>query len=214
MPYKRKEVAILERQLQLKEAPKTDLEAVTRAFTHGDIVLNKQQQELSDRLLFVDAHLRMRRRNNDAIIRMTMKKFGVTRYRAERDIVETMKLFGESRKLNKAYLVSHHINEIQRQIQTCIEKGVMDLIPKLNDNLIYALNSLPVEADQRESPPAQIIFVYNAPSPVKEESLEDVLNQADSIIKNPTNGDYLEFAESDHPGAEPSADDGSDDPGQ
>jgi hypothetical protein len=49
---------------------------------------------------------------------------------------------------------------------------------------------------------------------VKEESLEDVLSQADSIIKNPTNGDYLEFAESDHPRAEPSTDDGSDDPGE
>src|SRR5574343_604515 len=132
MGKKTKEMMIFERQLQRRQPPKDDFEAVVRAFTHEDITLTPRQQQLSERLMFVDAQLRMRRHTQDAIIRMNMKKFGVTRHRAERDIVDTMKLFGESRKLNKAYLMSHHIDEIQRQIQTCIEAKKMELIPKLN----------------------------------------------------------------------------------
>lgn len=208
MASKTKALMILERQLQRKPPPRTDVEAVIRAFTHDDIKLTAPQQRLCDRLLFVDAQLRMRKHPAQAIVRMTMKKFGVSRFRAEMDITDAMKVFGETRKLNKAYLLSHQIIEIQRQIQTCIEKGAMELLPKLNDNLTYALNSLPPETERRENPPAQIIFVLNENK--KTEDLADIIAEADALIKTPTDGDYIEFREdSDNPGAEPATDDGS-----
>ncbi len=221
MPRQAKDIMIFERQLKRKEPPKTDVEAVIRFLLYGDVKLTPQQQELSERLLFVDEHLRARKLTTEEIVQLVMKRFEVTEYRAQRDINECQKVYGETRKLNKSYLMSHHIIEIGRQIQKLMDTKKDELIakylPKFNDNLTYALNSLPVETEQRESPPAQIIFVYNGKPPVKEKDLDEVLAEADEMIKTPTNGDYLEYTEGetgDYPGAEPSADDGADDPSE
>lgn len=214
------ETILFEKDLKRREVPKNDAEAVTRYLLYGDIKLNNAQKELSERLLFVDQHLRERKLNHDEIITLTMKVFNVSNYRAQRDINDCQKVFGETRKLNKTYLLSHHIQEIGMQIQKCLDAKKYEYLPKLNDNLTYALNSLPVETDLKEAVPAKIVFVFNGAAPTKNESLDDVLAEADAILhKNTANGsDYIEFEEAggtdDNTGAELSTDDGSDDPGE
>jgi len=213
------ETILFEKQLTRKQEPKNDAEAVIRYLLYGDIKLNGAQKELSERLMFVDEQLRARRLTNEEIIKLTMERFEVTQYRAQRDINDCQKVFGESRKINKAYLMSHHIQEIGRQIQMCLDRSKLEYLPKLNDNLTYALNSLPVETEMREAVPAKIVFVFNGPAPAQTESLEDVLADADDILKKTTeHGDFIEFTdtgdEGDNTGAELSADDGSDDSGE
>lgn len=190
--------------------PKDDTEAVIRFLLHQDVKLNTTQDGLCNRVLYVDGLIRSRKYPKEQIVDLVVEKFGVNKIRALRDIDAAHKIFGETRKISKAYLLSHHIEEIAIMIQKCKDEGHVDLLPKLFDNYTYALNSLPEMEETKEAPPAQITFVFNGAAPVEQEPIEDVLAEADNLLTN-SDGEYIDY-EDDR--TEPATDAGADDPGE
>lgn len=190
--------------------PKDDTEAVIRFLLHQDVKLNASQDGLCNRVLYVDGMIRSRKYSKDQMIDLIVEKFGVNEFRAIRDIDAAHKIFGETRKISKAYLLSHHIEDIGIMIRKCQEAKQYDLLPKLFDNYTYALNSLPDMEEAKEAPPAQITFVFNGAPPVEQQPVEDVLAESDELLTN-SNGEYIEFE--DDP-IEPTSDAGSDGAGQ
>lgn len=172
--------------------PKDDTEAVIRFLLHQDVKLNASQDGLCNRVLYVDGLIRSRKYSKDQMIDLIVEKFGVNQFRANRDIDAAHKIFGETRKVSKAYLLSHHIEEIGMMIRKCQESGYHDLLPKLFDNYTYALNSLPDTEEAKEAPPAQITFVFNGAPPVEQQPVEDVIAEADNLLTN-SNGEYIDF---------------------
>lgn len=177
--------------------PKSNVEAIIRFVNKGDIVLNAEQENLFLRLCYTDTLLRSRKYKRDDILENIRKRFGISAYRANQDITDAHKIFGETRKLNKNYLLSHHIDEIGMQIQLAKDAGRYELLPKLNDNYTYALNSIPFEAEERETPPAKIVYVFDGAPKTEKKDLMSVLLDADNLIKGTAkNGSYIEFEES------------------
>lgn len=187
---------------RLTDKPRTNVEAIIRFVLHSDIVLTQEQQDLSDRLFFTDMLIRKRKWTRDEVIRMIRTRFKVSQWRANQDITEAHKVFGETRKLNKQYLLSHHIEEIQLQIQMAKEKGMEDLLPKLNANLTDALNALPIEKDPLDSRPKKIVYIAGdininnegAPGQNKK-PLSAALKEADDLLQKESDGEYIEFEE-------------------
>jgi len=202
------EAVIFKKKLKQTRQPKNDVEAVIQYLVNDNIKLTASQDALCTRLIHVDALIRSRKHTTDDIVKQMMDRFTITAYRAEQDIYDCQKVFGRTRKLSKAYLVSHHIEEIGMTIKKCQEKDMLDMLPKLFDNYTYALNSLPVEEDHKDAPPAQITYVFNGDAPVAQKPLGEVLLEADNLLKPSVHGEYLEYEEDDN--AEPASDDGSD----
>lgn len=190
--------------------PKADTEAVIRFLLHQDVKLNASQDALCNRVIYVDGLIRSRKYTKEQMIQLVVEKFDVNQFRAIRDLEAAHKIFGETRKISKAYLLSHHIEEIGIMIEKCKEEGVYDLLHKLFDNYTYALNSLPEMEDAKEAPPAQITFVFNGTPPVDQSPLEDVLTEADNLLTN-TDADYIDY-EDDR--TEPGTDAGADGTGE
>ena len=203
---------IFRKKLRQTRQPKTDVDAVVRYLVHQDVNLTKSQDALINRLIYVDGLIRSRKKTTDEIIEGVMEKFQVTQYRAQQDVYDCQRVFGETRKLNKAYLLSHHITDIGLQIQRCVEADKLELLPKLYDNYTYAINSLPVNDDVKEAPPAQITFVFNGTPPVDQQPIDDVLAEADRLLQPSVHGEFIEYEE-DH-STELSTNDGSDGAGQ
>jgi hypothetical protein len=178
----------------LMQLPKTDLEAVERFLTKANIVLSAEQEELLKRLVFVDEKLRSRRHNRDEIISLCRARFGVSAYRAERDISEAQRLWGKTRKTSKQYVINGHIEDIQRQIQMAMDAGRLDLLPKLNDNLTYALNSLPEEKDDREQPTVKIVFVTSAKTETDNRTIDQLISEANQLLEADDH-DYIDYEE-------------------
>jgi hypothetical protein len=187
---------------RLTDKPRTNVEAIIRFVLHNDIMLTKEQQDLSDRLFFTDMLIRKRKWTRDEVIRMIRVRFQISQWRANQDITDAHKVFGETRKLNKQYLLSHHIEEIQLQIQMAKEKGMEDLLPKLNANLTDALNALPVDKDPLDSRPKKVMYVFgdinlneSSGQAENKKPLSAALKEADDLLQKNSNGEYLEFEE-------------------
>jgi hypothetical protein len=203
---------IFRKKMKQVRQPKNDVDAVIRYMLHNDVKLTGSQDALCTRLMFVDSLNRGRKHTTDEIIELLKEKFTITQYRAQQDLYDCQKVFGETRKLNKTYLLSHHIQDIGITIQKCLDAKKFDLLAKLYDNYTYAINSLPVETEMKESPPTQITYVFNGAPPVDQQPIEDVLATADKLLTPGKHGEYINYEESLEP--EPSTDDGSDDPGE
>ena len=216
----------------VKRGPKSDTEAVIQHLLAGELKLTPQQEALVERITFVDKLVRGRKHTSDMIMEEVMARFSVSAKRARQDLYDCHKVFGETRKLNKAYLMGHHIEQITLQIQTCLDAGgpeldkegkptgrridqleYMPFLAKLNDNLTYALNSLPAENDFRDTPPVQINFTFNGTAPMEKGDLEDALASADRLIIPNNDHEFIDYEE-DRNGTEPAPDDGADDPGE
>ena len=206
------EEIIFKKKLKQVRQPKNDVEAVIRFMLHGDIKLTASQDSLCNRLMFVDSLIRGRKFTTDQMVEQLMEKFTISQYRAQQDMYDCQKVFGETRKLTKLYLLSHHIQEIGLTIQKCKDKDMMDMLPKLFDNFTYAINSLPEDNSIKEAPPSHITYIFNGTPPVAQEPLDDVLKKADKLLTTSKNGEYIEFEEDLE--SEPSADDGEDDQGE
>jgi hypothetical protein len=203
------ESIIFKKKLKQTRQPKNDVEAVIQYLVNDSVKLTQSQDALCTRLIRVDGLLRSRKHTTDQIIEEIMKQFEVTRYRAEQDIYDCQKVFGATRKLSKSYLISHHLEDIGLMIKKCEDAKKWDLLPKLFDNYTYALNSLPVEEDPKEAPPAQITFVFQGAPPVEQKPLGEVLQEADKLLKPSVNGEYIEYEEEDH-STESAPNDGAD----
>lgn len=206
------ESIIFKKKLKQNRQPKNDVEAVIQYLVNDNIKLTAQQDALCTRLIHVDALIRSRKHTTAEIVQQMMEKFSISAYRAEQDIYDCHKVFGATRKLSKVYLISHHLEEIAIQIKKCQEANYADLLPKLFDNYTYALNSLPVEEEAKEAPPAQITFVFQGAPPVDQKPLAEVLAEADLLLKPSVHGEYIEFEENNS--AESATDDGADGAGE
>ncbi len=179
------------------KVPKTHIEAIERYIQHGDIALTDDQKELMLRIQYADEKKRSRILDREEIIKLLMARFGISKWRAEQDITDAHRLFGTTRKLNKNYLLAQHIENIEKQIATFEKAHQYSLIPKLNDNYTYALNSLQQDQAEHEVSPTTIIFVVKAPSDEKKKTVEELLAEADKLLKKSTNqNDYIEYEES------------------
>ena len=208
-------------QLISQEKPRTNVDAIIRFMTKGDIILNADQESLFVRICWTDTMLRSRKYKRDDILSISQKRFSISPYRANQDITDTHKVFGETRKLNKNYLISHHIDTIGRHIQLAEESSRLDLLAKLNDNLTYAINSIPPEVDQPDQHTAKIVYVYEGAPKTEKQDILSLLKQADDYIKGKKNADYIDYepvtptgTQNDHHIAERTADDGSNDTAQ
>jgi hypothetical protein len=189
------ESVILKKKLKRVRQPKNDVEAVIRHLIHQDVNLTASQDQLCTRLMYVDTLIRERQKTTDEIIEALKEKFGTTLYRAQQDIYDCHKVFGDTRRLNKNYVLSHHIDDIRLMIKKIIDAKEYSLLPKFYDNLTYAVNSLPVVEDAKDAPPTQIIMVYNGAPPVEQKPLEDVLAEADNLLKPTVDGEYIDYEE-------------------
>lgn len=179
-------------------AVKGNIEAVVRFVLHKDVVLNADQEQLMQRLQFADEQLRSRKFSRQQVINSIVTRFNVSEWRADQDITDAHKVFGNTRKLNKAYLLSFHLDDIQEQIQMAKRANRLELLPKLNDNYTYALNSMPAEEKESDVRPARIVFVIKGESS-KDKSVEEWLEEADKLLalstkqSNVAPDEYIEF---------------------
>lgn len=189
------ESIIFRKKLKQTRQPKNDVEAVVQFLVNDNVKLTTSQEFLCNRLIRTDALIRSRKYTTQEIIEQLMQQFEITAYRAEQDVYDCHKVFGQTRKLSKQYLISHHLEDIGLMIKKCQEANQLDLLPKLFDNYTYAMNSLPVEEDAKEAPPAQITFVFQGAAPVDQKPLGEVLADADKLLKPSVNGEYLDYEE-------------------
>jgi hypothetical protein len=171
-----------------------NIEAVKRWIHRQDISLNSEQEELLQRLHYCDEKIRSRKFSRDEIVTAIRTRFSVSQWRAELDITEAHNVFGVSRKLNKNYLISEHIENIGRHIKLAEELKRIDLLQKLNDSYTYALNSLPADSEINKSSPAKIIFVIKG-SDKHRKTVDELIAEADNLIKATVadDGEYIEY---------------------
>lgn len=176
--------------------PKTNIEAVERYILKNDIVLTDDQRELLQRIQYADEKKRARVKSREEIIKDIVVRFGVSTWRADQDITDAHRLFGTTRKLNKNYLLAQHLENIEKQISVFEKARQYALIPKLNDNYTYALNSLQQEAAEHETSPTTIIFIVKAPGDQKKKTIDELLAEAEKKLKdNPEPNEYIEYEE-------------------
>jgi len=164
---------------------KTNIDTVIRHVLHQDVVLSADQEALLLRIQFADQHLRERKHTRDDIVALIVGRFGVSRWRAEQDITDAHKAFGATRKLNKTYMLSHHIDTIERQIQMAMDAKDIKSLPRLNDNLTAAINALPDSVDDKDAAPVRIVFVVKDAGPRR--SIDELLKTVAAEINEPDN---------------------------
>lgn len=174
--------------------PKSYIDAVIRFINHKDIVLTPDQEQFMQRLQFADELIRSRKYVRQQIINQIAARFQVSDWRADQDITDTHRVFGASRKINKAYLLSFHLDDIQEQINLAKQARRIELLPKLNDNYTYALNSLPAEEKESDSAPAKIIFVIKDKAD-NQRDIDTILAEAENLIKQNHTDEYIQFEE-------------------
>jgi hypothetical protein len=176
---------------------RTNLEAVERYILKQDIILTDEQQELLLRIQFADEKKRARVNSREEIINAIVTRFGVSMWRADQDITDSQKLFGATRKINKNYLLAQLLDNIEKQIHVFEKARQYALIPKLNDNYTYALNSLPPDQLESQTSPTTIIFIVKAPDNARKKTVDELLQEAEAITKEtPEPDDYIEYEES------------------
>ncbi len=148
---------------------------IVRFYIDGDVALSADEEKILNRWIFCDALLRQRKHKTDYIIAQLGEKFGVSKFTAQNDITQTYALFGQTRIMSKQYLISHHIEDIQQQIERYkFDKSLAQLLPKLYAELTRAINSLPDGAAKPPSaPPTVVISTIVQQAPAATLSLEE-----------------------------------------
>jgi hypothetical protein len=178
-----------------KNVPKSHLEAVLRFVKEKDIILNPEQERYMQRILYADELIRSRKYTRQQVINMIVTRFDVSKWRADEDVTDTHKVFGATRKISKGYILSFHLDDIQEQILLAKQARRLDLLPKLNDNLTYALNSLPPEEKESDRAPAKIVFIIKDRSN-KTMDVDAILAEAEKLIKQDfSSNEYIDFEE-------------------
>lgn len=188
--------------------PKNDVEAVIRYLLDDAIKLSPAQDQLCTRLMWADKLQRDRTKSRTEIIDDIKEKFGVTEYRAEQDYYDAQKVFGETRKLSKNYLLSHQIEKLQLLAQKCEDEKDFEMAARFMAALNNAIEMLPADDHKKEPPPTHLTFVFNGPAPIDQKPIDQVLKDAESLLKD---GEYIDYEEDP---TEPASDDGSDGAGR
>lgn len=167
--------------------------AIRRFMCDADVTLKVEEEKILNRWIFCDALLRAKEDNEDAIIKKIVEQFTVSTFTARNDITFTQRLFADARKVNKKYLIHHHLERIDQDIQRIRKKlfkgeatpdsKEMAAYAKLLESYTYTLNSIPEDVKVDKQPPAILQFLL-APGQVIERpmEIEDAKRAADEIL--------------------------------
>lgn len=189
--------------LELEQKPKRDFKSkIIRFLTSEDPdPLLSEEELVLDRWEFADLQMRLRK-DYGSVIKLLMDKYHISQFTANNDYFTAQEVFATSRKLNKKYLLHYHIEDIRADLvkfrNTLYkyfdegEKKEKKRIPsdkeiialsKLNDSLVYALNSLPETAVAKDIP--RPIFIFSLPDGQTMPGripLTDAIKMADELI--------------------------------
>jgi hypothetical protein len=171
--------------------------AIKRFLMDGDVVLKVEEEAILNRWIYADALMRAKEMNEEQMIRDIAEKFDISVHTSRGDIQNAQRLFADARKVNKKYLIHHHLQRIDEDIQKIRKKlfrgdGDTSKIPdskemaalaKLFETYTYTLNSIPDEEAADKQPPPVFIFKL-APGQTIEAPLEidDAVSMADEIL--------------------------------
>ncbi len=195
----------MEKRVALLPKKREAFVAIRRFMMDGDVTLREEEEKILNRWIYVDALLKSKEHNEDAMIKKIVADHKVSVYTARNDIQYTQRLFGDSRKVNKKYLIHLHLDRIDRDIQmirselfkkTKGHQSIPDAkeiaaLAKLEEVYTYTLNSIPDDTLEDKQPPPIFQFIL-APGQVIERPmlLEDALKKADEILKLNDDGIY------------------------
>jgi hypothetical protein len=144
---------------QLTRKSNTMRDRLLSFFHSQDVLLNADEERTKIRIEEVHRLLRTWQYKRQEIVEMIQKRFGVSQYRAERDISDCHYIFGKSYEVDKSFIAAQLIEEIQDSIRTAKNMKKLEMLPKLYDSLSKAIQQLP----DNYTPPAKAkkIFVFN-----------------------------------------------------
>lgn len=175
--------------------------AIKRFMCEGDVTLKVEEEEILNRWIYCDALLRAKEDDEESIIAKLVENYGIADSTARRDISNTQRLFADARKINKKYLIHHHLQRIDEDIQK-IRKHIfsketvggisvqnvpdskeMAAYARLLESYTYTLNSIPEDIQEDKQPPPVFQFIL-APGQVIEKpmAINDAISKADELI--------------------------------
>lgn len=175
--------------------------AIKRFMCEGDVTLKVEEEEILNRWIYCDALLRAKEDNEESIIDKLMENFNISHGTASRDIVNTQRLFADARRINKKYLIHHHLQRIDEdiqkirkqlfskvksdgiEIQNIPDSKEMAAYARLLESYTYTLNSIPEDIQADKQPPPIFQFIL-APGQVIEKPMEidAAQSKADELI--------------------------------
>jgi hypothetical protein len=148
-----------------------------------------QRWEYCDRLLYAKEH------DEQTIIDMLVKQFEVSHFTARNDIYYTQRLFADARKIQKKYLIHHHLDRIDKDLQKVrtqmfategekyIDPKEIQALAKLHETYTYTLNSIPEDAISEKQPPPIFQFILAPGQAIdKPMQIDDAMKAADELI--------------------------------
>lgn len=179
--------------MQLLPKKRDAFVAIKRFMCDGDVTLKVEEEGILNRWIFCDALLRAKEDDEESIIKKIAERFEVSVFTARNDIGHTQRLFADARKINKKYLIHHHLQRIDEDIQRMRKKYYLNgktpdskelaAYNKLLEVYTYTLNSIPEEIQVDKQPPPIFNFLL-APGQFIEAplQLEDAMAKADAIL--------------------------------
>lgn len=193
--------------MQLEKNSKRDYKTkIIRFLTDQDPApLTADEEKVLSRWEMADRLLRAKE-PQAYVIDQLIKTFGVSSTTASNDLYQAMDVFGRSRRLNKNYLLSHHLERIDKMLVKIQEKWdelgqdgkpnyhpdpkEIAAVARLTESYTYALNSLPAQNDQAILPPPLMIFRgLNGTTVATGMTYEQALEYADDILNGKIPGD-------------------------
>jgi len=186
------------KRLPLLPLKRDAFKAILRFLTNGDVRLKVEEEAILKRWEHCDMLLRAKSKSEQQIADEIVEKFYVSVHTARNDIYNTQQLFAKSRQINKKYLIHHHLERIDRDIQLIRSKlfsksddgkliipnsKEMVALAKMYETYTYTLNCVPEEQLEDKQPPPVFQFIL-APGQVIERPMQitDAINMADEII--------------------------------
>lgn len=175
--------------------------AIKRFMCDGDVTLRTEEEVMLSRWIYADALMKEKEDTDDQIIKKLMDEYGIQKQTATSDLANAQKLFAAARSINKKYLIHHHLQRIDQDIQK-IRKSLftytdkdgtvkpstpdskeMAAYAKLLDSYTYTLNSVPDEEVKDKMPPPVFQFLL-APGQMIEKPMKvaDAMSEAEEII--------------------------------
>lgn len=176
--------------------------AIKRFMTMSDITLKVEEEAILKRWEFCDALLRSKEYDEETIIAKIVEMYNVSTFTARNDIGNAQRLFADSRKLNKKYLIHLHLERIDKDIQyvrkklfakqkdkegkeydPSIDAKELGAYAKLLESYTYTLNSIPEDIQNDKQPPPIFQFLL-APGQVIDRPMEidEAIAGADAFL--------------------------------
>jgi hypothetical protein len=151
----------------------------------GAVILTEKQEEMLGRLKQADDLLRKNKHSTKEVARMLVDIFrdkGVNYSIATawRDIDDARMVFGTTRTINKNYIVTSHIDEIDEVIKLAKSTSNFKLLPLLFDCKTKALAQLPDDDSRKNAPPAIIFNITNNTAIIDNNMTDD---EAEAVVK-------------------------------